>query len=94
MLANNVVAKFKQAQRDLSDRPNPNNLISLNYAGTKQHNFYKKDIGSIVFSPLLALKFCLQLEEKMKKENRTQWMDPEFGVNNDDRTGWLSVTGR
>jgi hypothetical protein len=54
------VAKFNYKD-DFSDRPNPNDLIELNYFGTKKENFFKKDVGSIVFSPFLALKFCLHL---------------------------------
>jgi hypothetical protein len=55
-----LLAKFNYKD-DFSDRPNPNDLMELNYFGTKKEHFLKKDIGSIVFSPFLALKFCLHL---------------------------------
>ena len=61
MRSTNVISKFKQNNKDDSNKPDLNDLITLNYFGTKQQHFYRKGMGSIVFSPILALKFCLFL---------------------------------
>lgn len=69
-------------------------MVYLNFFGTKQNQFYKKGVGSIVFSPLLALRFCLHLESEILAKGKREWIDPEFGVTLEDKSGYLSVNGR
>lgn len=37
-------------------------IIPLNEFGTKRQDYLKKGMGTMVMSPMLMLKFCVQLE--------------------------------
>lgn len=37
-------------------------IIPLNEFGTKRHDYFRKGMGTMVMSPMLMLRFCVQLE--------------------------------
>lgn len=92
-----MVNKFKEVTQ-LSKTTNIykadlDNIISLNYFGTKGSDFLRKGVGTIVKNPMVALRFCVQLEAEILKQNRQKWSDYEFGPIHNDPRGMLSVSG-
>lgn len=46
---------------------------------TEPKDFWKKGKFTIIFNPFLALRFCLQISEQLKKIGQVYWDDFEFG---------------
>ena len=55
------VAKASKAKDPF--HPDLDSIISLNYFGTKANDFLKKGCGTILRNPMVALRFCVQLEQ-------------------------------
>ena len=75
-----LIAQFQCLPGEKSTRPDLNNLVELNFYNTTPQDFLRKGTGTIVFSPFLALRFCLHLESKILEHKKSHWMDPDFGV--------------
>jgi hypothetical protein len=74
-------------------KPDLDNIISLNYFGTKGPDFFKRGIGTIVKNPMVALRFCVQLELELQKQKREKWSDFEFGPLPNDPKGIQCLAG-
>lgn len=95
--ASHVARKFrevaKQSKAKNPYQPDLDNIISLNYFGTKAQDFLRKGCGTIVKNPMVALRFCVQLENEIQRQNKEKWSDYEFGPSPNDAKGLQSLVG-